>query len=502
MNPHSLASGHVNKSLQMDTPDEGPARDVQSLSTTGRLVLPYPFVQHLLAFFDVMLIIFSSLVGGELYQLAMAGELKGVEPLLAAGFASALLYFLIGQAIGYYDLRAAYSRRRNAWRIVMLWCLVGLLLTFLAFLFKVGADFSRGSIICFATLALISLLLSRPISKKLVVSLVAAGQVRGRRAILVGARDELSVLTRQDILERFGLTEIYRVAFAGEQRDGFSISAEDASSLDQALQLARDNGAHEILLALPWNDTRKLELVRDYLRICPLPIQLLPDRRIRSLASNPNFNVRRSLSIEIQRGPLSLSEQWSKRVVDVIGAAVGLALLAPLIALTAIAVKLDSPGPVLFRQRRNGFNAKQFAIYKFRTMTVMEDGTDIVQATRFDKRITRVGGLLRQTSIDEVPQLLNVLFGDMSLVGPRPHALAHDSHYGDLLAEYAFRHHVKPGITGWAAVNGYRGETALVEQMKGRIDHDIWYINNWSLILDIKILTMTCFEVVRKRNAY
>jgi undecaprenyl-phosphate galactose phosphotransferase/putative colanic acid biosynthesis UDP-glucose lipid carrier transferase len=157
---------------------------------------------------------------------------------------------------------------------------------------------------------------------------------------------------------------------------------------------------------------------------------------------------------------------------------------------------------VFFRQRRNGFNAKQFPIFKFRKMTVMEDGATVVQAKRFDPRVTRVGRVLRRTSIDEVPQLLNVLCGDMSLVGPRPHALAHDDHYGDLLSAYAFRHHVKPGITGWAQVNGFRGETARVEQMKGRVDCDLWYINNWSLALDLKILVLTCRELVRRRNAY
>jgi undecaprenyl-phosphate galactose phosphotransferase/putative colanic acid biosynthesis UDP-glucose lipid carrier transferase len=495
-------SSRVDKSLEINSRGELPAGDEHGRGAAGRIVLPYPVVRHLLAFFDAMLIVLSSVVGGVLYQFAAGSELKSIEPLLAAGFASALLYFLIGQASGYYDLRAAYSKRKSAVRIVMLWSLVGLLLALLAFLFKIGADFSRGSVVCFAGLALTSLLLSRPFSKKLVVSLVADGQVRGRRAILLGARDELAVLAREEILERFGLTEVQRVVFAGAQQGGFAMSADDAAAVDRALQLARDSGADEIVLALPWSDTRKLELIRDHLRICPLPIQLLPDRRIRSLASNPNFNVRRSLSVELQRGPLSTLEQWSKRVLDVVGAAIGLALLAPLMILTALMVKLDSPGAVLFRQRRNGFNAKQFTIYKFRTMTVMEDGTNVVQATRFDKRVTKVGKLLRQTSIDEVPQLLNVLFGDMSLVGPRPHALAHDSHYGDLLSDYAFRHHVKPGITGWAQVRGYRGETALVEQMKGRIDCDLWYINNWSLALDIKILAMTCFEVVRKRNAY
>jgi exopolysaccharide biosynthesis polyprenyl glycosylphosphotransferase len=206
--------------------------------------------------------------------------------------------------------------------------------------------------------------------------------------------------------------------------------------------------------------------------------------------------------LEVQRGPLTRLEQFSKRCVDIAGAAIGLMVLSPLMVMSAVGIKLDSAGPVLFRQRRNGFNTQPFVILKFRTMTVMEDGSEVRQAKRHDARVTPIGRILRKTSIDELPQLFNVLRGDMSLVGPRPHALAHDNHYGDLLSDYAFRHHVKPGITGWAQIKGYRGETSRVEQMKGRVDCDLWYINNWSLTVDLKIIAMTCVELMRRRNAY
>jgi exopolysaccharide biosynthesis polyprenyl glycosylphosphotransferase len=186
----------------------------------------------------------------------------------------------------------------------------------------------------------------------------------------------------------------------------------------------------------------------------------------------------------------------------VVGASLAIVVLAPLFVLAAMAIKLDSPGPVFFRQRRNGFNTSQFRIFKFRTMMVIDDGVVVLQASRNDPRVTWVGKILRQSSIDELPQLFNVLLGDMSLVGPRPHALAHDDQYSEVLSNYAFRNHVKPGITGWAQVNGYRGETIRLEQMKARVDCDLWYINNWDLLLDLKILALTAFEVVRQRNAY
>jgi undecaprenyl-phosphate galactose phosphotransferase/putative colanic acid biosynthesis UDP-glucose lipid carrier transferase len=312
----------------------------------------------------------------------------------------------------------------------------------------------------------------------------------------------LASLGSDELLERHGLSEIDRVTLSSEGRGGLSMTADESSSVERAIAMARELAVDEIVLALPWSDTRKLELIRDGLRNSPLPVHLLPDRRIRAVSANPSFRVENSLSVEIQRGPLSRAEQLMKRLVDLVGALVGLILLAPLMILSAIAIKLDSPGPIFFRQRRNGFNANQFAIFKFRTMTVLEDGPTLVQARRLDPRVTRVGKFLRRSSIDEVPQLLNVLRGEMSLVGPRPHALAHDSHFGNLLSDYAFRNHVKPGITGWAQINGHRGETARVEQMQGRIDCDLWYINNWSLALDLKILLLTCVVLTRLRDVY
>jgi undecaprenyl-phosphate galactose phosphotransferase/putative colanic acid biosynthesis UDP-glucose lipid carrier transferase len=174
----------------------------------------------------------------------------------------------------------------------------------------------------------------------------------------------------------------------------------------------------------------------------------------------------------------------------------------PLMALTAAAIRLESPGPVIFRQIRKGFNGREFVIYKFRTMTVQENGPTIVQATRGDLRVTRLGRILRSSSIDELPQLVNVLKGDMSLVGPRPHALAHDTYFETVLSDYAFRHHVKPGITGWAQCNGARGATPSVEHISERVKLDLWYINNWSFWLDVQILFKTLFEVLRKHNAY
>jgi putative colanic acid biosynthesis UDP-glucose lipid carrier transferase len=201
----------------------------------------------------------------------------------------------------------------------------------------------------------------------------------------------------------------------------------------------------------------------------------------------------------IQRLALTSVESAVKRALDFIVSITAIVFSLPLFLIVAVVVKLDSPGPVIFRQRRRGFNAKEFITFKFRTMTVLEDGSVVTQACRDDRRVTYIGKFLRRSSLDELPQLFNVLWGDMSLVGPRPHALAHDDHYRVHIADYACRNYVKPGITGWAQVNGLRGETASFEQMADRVKLDLWYINNWSLGLDLNILLRTCFEVLRDR---
>jgi putative colanic acid biosynthesis UDP-glucose lipid carrier transferase len=175
--------------------------------------------------------------------------------------------------------------------------------------------------------------------------------------------------------------------------------------------------------------------------------------------------------------------------------------LLPLLAIAAIAIKLDSPGPILFRQQRCGFNGRCFQIFKFRTMSVLEDGPSMIQAQFADKRVTRVGRWLRRMSIDELPQLLNVLNGNMCLVGPRPHALAHDNEFDKVVRNYAFRRRVKPGLTGWAQVNGYRGPIPTPDSVERRVEYDLWYIDNWSLWLDLKILLQTPVEILRGRSA-
>jgi Undecaprenyl-phosphate glucose phosphotransferase len=473
-----------------------------SAAVRTKFRFPFCAIGYASALADAAAILVASLIGGVGYQIVINQATGNVRAVAGAGIAAALLFGLIGHSLALYQVTTILSFRRNIRETVGNWAAVSLLLTLLAFLMKVGAEFSRGSIVCFALLALVLVLCSRWLASHLAKFAVAGNHVQGKRVVLVGPFEEVAGLSDRMLLRRFGLSAVDRIVFASNSNANLAMSQREVAALDRAIRAGRLNNADEIVLAFSWGDARKLELVCDHLRASPLPVQLLPDSRIRTLTGNRSFRVKKSFSVEVQRSPLSMLEQFSKRLLDVVGASLGLVVLAPLLVLTALAIKLDSPGPVLFRQRRNGFNTSPFRIYKFRTMTVMDDGVMVLQAKRDDPRVTRLGRVLRQTSIDELPQLFNVLVGDMSLVGPRPHALAHDDKYAEVLSEYAFRNHVKPGITGWAQVNGFRGETVRIEQMKARVDRDLWYINNWDLLLDLKILALTCFEVVRRRNAY
>ncbi|WP_246102278.1 exopolysaccharide biosynthesis polyprenyl glycosylphosphotransferase [Methylobacterium terricola] len=191
-----------------------------------------------------------------------------------------------------------------------------------------------------------------------------------------------------------------------------------------------------------------------------------------------------------------------KRSVDLVGAALGLIVLLPLLLAIAVLIKWDSPGPVLFRQSRIGLGNRPFRVWKFRTMTCCENGAVIRQAQPGDPRVTRIGRFLRRTSLDELPQLVNVLLGSMSLVGPRPHAVAHDAQFAGLVVRYAERHAMRPGITGWAQVRGCRGETPNAAAMQRRVDLDLAYIEHWSVLLDLLILALTLREVFRSQAAY
>jgi undecaprenyl-phosphate galactose phosphotransferase/putative colanic acid biosynthesis UDP-glucose lipid carrier transferase len=470
-----------------------------------RFSVPLWAVEPLFALADVVIIVAAGAAGGVLYHVlyhhAFHGGVADVGMYAGLGLVASLAYVLVAQRLGLYRLDRLLEREPDGGQVWLSLSLAILLLAVFLFLFKFGAEASRGSVVCLLVLSGLSLVPARRVARRRLRAALTTGVIHGRRAIVIGTGSELSQLGRQDLMGRFGLDEVARIVLpcGAEAKPSSGLRKPDA---EKALQGLREALADEIVVAVPWAEAEEIEWLTARLRMVPLPARLLPDRAMSTVLRHQASFLQRSYMVELQRAPLNPFERTIKRLLDVTVAAVALFLLAPLLLVAAVAIKLESRGPVIFRQQRHGFNGQPFEIYKLRTMKVLEEGAAVVQATEKDPRVTRVGRFLRASSIDELPQLLNVLQGHMSIVGPRPHALIHDYEYGRVIANYAFRHHVKPGITGWAQIQGYRGGTPRLELMERRVTLDLWYIDNWSLVLDIGIIFRTFLELVRQRNAY
>ena len=466
-----------------------------------RLAIPFSLIEPLFAALDCAIIVAAGAIGGIAYQRALGGTAEDASFYAGLGLVASFAYVLVAHFLGLYRLNQLLEDELDGGRVWAGWCVAALVLVVVLFLFKSGGDASRGSVLCFFAIGGAGLLVARWLGKRRLRSALVAGTIRGRRVVVIGTQGELAQFGRSDLLARFGLNEVERIILPRD--DARKLLAPGAIRHDDALmRRIREASAEEIVLALSWSGPQDIEALLDRLRVIPLPVRLLPDRAVSTVLRHQTSMPQRLYMVEVQPAPLSVLDRLTKRLLDVIVAATSLVVLSPALVFIAVAIKLESKGPVIFRQRRHGFNGKPFVIYKLRSMSVQEDGGTVVQATKQDPRVTRVGRLIRQTSIDELPQLLNVIQGHMSIVGPRPHALVHDYEYGSMIANYAFRHHVKPGITGWAQVQGYRGGTPRLELMERRVALDLWYIDNWSIILDIHIMLKTAIELIRPRNAY
>jgi len=267
-------------------------------------------------------------------------------------------------------------------------------------------------------------------------------------------------------------------------------------------EFIRDNRVNLIFISLPLASQPRIVRLLDTLRDSTASIYFLPDLYAFDLLQARFDEMDGMPVVAVCETPYSGVNALLKRWFDVVVTSAALLLLWPILLVAAIGVKLSSPGPIIFKQRRYGLDGREIRVFKFRSMRVQDDGPVVRQATREDPRITRFGRFMRKTSIDELPQLFNVLAGSMSLVGPRPHAVAHNEQYRKMIKGYMLRHKVQPGITGWAQVNGFRGETATLEKMRARVEHDLYYLRNWSLSLDLWICFKTVLVLFRDKNAY
>jgi putative colanic acid biosynthesis UDP-glucose lipid carrier transferase len=292
--------------------------------------------------------------------------------------------------------------------------------------------------------------------------------------------------------------------FDDRSNDRLSMESDEKliGSLNDMSQYVKDNRTDVIFVALPIRHVQRVMNLLDDLRDTTASIYYVPDIFVFELIQARSSDIDGVPVVAMFETPFYGYRGVAKRVTDIGFSTLILLLLLPLLVIIALVIKLSSPGPIIFKQRRYGLDGREFAVYKFRTMRVTEDGNQIRQASKSDSRITPVGGVLRRKSMDELPQLINVLQGRMSLVGPRPHAVAHNEEYRKLIKGYMLRHKVLPGITGLAQVNGWRGETSNLEEMEARINYDLDYLRHWSLLLDIKIILLTIVKVFRDDKAY
>lgn len=272
--------------------------------------------------------------------------------------------------------------------------------------------------------------------------------------------------------------------------------------LNELPNYVKHQNVHHIYIALPMSVQPRILRLLDALRDTTASIYFVPDLFVFDLAHARFGEVSGIPVIAVSETPFTGVNAVIKRATDLILGTTFLILLSPLLLAIAIGVKLSSPGPIFFRQRRYGLDGQEIIVWKFRSMNVLEDGNQVKQAIKNDQRVTRIGKILRKTSLDELPQLINVIRGSMSLVGPRPHAVAHNEMYRSLIKGYMIRHKVKPGITGLAQVSGLRGETETLDKMQERIKYDLDYLRNWSLTLDLWVILRTAFVIIRDKDAY
>lgn len=394
--------------------------------------------------------------------------------------------------MGAYGSWRGQSFLRQAARVAGGWLLAAAALTMLGFMLKTSAHYSR---LWFAYVILISVGLG--------ISLRLLTFVALRHARRSGRNLKQVVVVGSDTGQ--GLHIPSELAL---REQGYAVAAvvkcdNSPAWLDSLPHQVDETGAHEVWLMLPLSKGGHTQSATYALRHHLISIRFMPQLNDLPLLNHQVSRVAGFYSIDLSVTPMDGAARIVKRAEDLIIGSLIFLLILPVCAAIALAIRFTSPGPVLFKQYRMGINGKRFKVYKFRSMVVHQESSgQVTQATKGDARITPLGAFLRRTSLDELPQFFNVLQGRMSIVGPRPHALAHNEYYKDLVESYMQRHQVKPGITGWAQVNGLRGETDTLEKMQARVEHDLWYIDNWSLGLDLKIIFLTIFKGFLNPNAY
>lgn len=417
-----------------------------------------------------------------------------VASMAGVGTMAAVTFLVANSARAEYRFDNFLKREGQARRCATLWGLTFLCLLAFGLLAGVTNHHSRVAMTIFFIVGICALIAARIGAVRLARKYSGRGSALARRVFVIGYADEIESFRTRHEASMCGM-EI--VAAFPLRRHGQTLR-----DVEVAAATARALRPDEVFIVVPWAHKRTIDACVEIFRTLPVAIHLGPEAVLSRHADARISEIGGVVSLSIVRRPLSSGELVVKRLLDLVGAGASLVALAPLFIVVGVIIRLDSPGPVFFRQRRYGFNREPFRILKFRTMTTMEDGPCVIPAQRNDPRVTRVGRWLRRYNIDELPQLVNVLRGEMSLVGPRPHASSHDEAFENLIAFYARRYNMKPGITGWAQVNGLRGEIRTEDDILRRLEHDLFYLDNWSIWLDFECVWRTIWSARAYLNAY
>ncbi|HJV87006.1 MAG TPA: undecaprenyl-phosphate glucose phosphotransferase [Noviherbaspirillum sp.] len=449
---------------------------------------------------DILVLEIAGAVAGLIHFHIPLSETPPIHVVLLH-FGCALAFLVFPQL----DLYGSW-RGRSLWdmflRLAASWALVLLIGLFFSFLIHHVGNVSRLWMFYWYGIGVAFLVTYRAAAYFALRFLRTKG-LNNKRVVIVGYGSTGREMHRRAMEQDWAGYDVKAVHAAPEDAGKIlDPSVAHLGSLEDIPSYVEANHIHEIWITLPLLASPKLQELQYLLRNTLVDIRWVPDILGVQMLSNKIGNFLGLPAVDLNQPISSGLNGIVKEIFDRVFATVALVLLLPLFIVIAIAIKRSSPGPVFFRQPRLGLNGRTFNVYKFRTMKVHEEKDKVTQATKNDPRITSIGAFLRRTSLDELPQFINVLFGDMSVVGPRPHALQHNEMYKDLLETYMLRHRVKPGITGWAQIHGLRGETDTVDKMAARVKFDLHYIQNWSLWMDIRIIIWTAFKGWTGTNAY
>jgi putative colanic acid biosynthesis UDP-glucose lipid carrier transferase len=438
-----------------------------------------------------------------LYAVAIFRQEPFGDEYVALAAVAAALSLLLLQPHRYGSARAIVDKGSLALSVLARWGALLVILSAIGFITRATGHYPRGVVLSWAIATPACLVILEAVLHDFSRFLqISRGDVR--RAVFAGCNEVSLALARR--LDETPEARIEAEGFfddRGADRLGVGPDVNLVGKLTDLADYARAHSIDMIFVVLPMRHIQRVIDLLDELRDTTASIYYVPDIFVFDLIQARTGEVAGMPVVSMCETPFYGYRGVFKRLMDMVISGVALLVLSPLLALIAILVKITSPGSAIFRQKRYGLDGQQIIVYKFRTMSVSEDGERVVQAREQDPRVTRVGAFLRRTSLDELPQLFNVLQGSMSLVGPRPHAVAHNEQYRKLIKGYMMRHKVRPGMTGLAQINGCRGETAQLEQMRARVRYDLEYLRAWSPLLDLQILWRTFLMIFRPdKRAY